>query len=261
MLLVPAAPQFVETVIAVPARLRVAGEPAAVHPDTAVLHGDDPLGGVGQQFPVVADQQDRLPGLGELLFEPELARHVEVVVRLVEQQGLGRAAQQGLQHQPLLLAAGQRAHRPRAAPVEADAERGDAAGVPEHLRLVAARVTPVGQGRGVPQLRALVVPLRHGPLGGAEPGSGLADPRGGHGHQQVPDGGALPAQPSDELAHDPEPAAGGHRAGLRGQVAGDEPDQRGLAGAVRARPARRSCPRRPGKRRRRAAAARREAHD
>jgi hypothetical protein len=40
--------------------------------------------------------------------------------------------------------------------------------------------------------------------------------------------------PPDELPHYPQPAGGGDGAGLRSQVPGDQPDQRGLPGAVRA---------------------------
>ncbi len=94
MLLVPAPAQLVEALDPVPARLGVAGEPAAVDPDVRVLDGDDPLGAVREQLPVVADQQHGLGRGRQLLFEPELAGHVQVVVRLVEQQDLGRAAQQ-----------------------------------------------------------------------------------------------------------------------------------------------------------------------
>ena len=50
-----------------------------------------------------------LSGLADPLLEPDLAGHVEEVVGLVEQQHLVGAAQQELQHQPLLLAAGERA--------------------------------------------------------------------------------------------------------------------------------------------------------
>jgi hypothetical protein len=50
--------------------------------------------------------------LADPLLEPELAGHVEEVVGLVEQQHLVRPAQQRLQHQPLLLPAGQRARAP-----------------------------------------------------------------------------------------------------------------------------------------------------
>ena len=84
--------------------------PGWVHtrlPRGAELDGDDPGGGVGEQLPVVGDEQDRLVRLADPLLEPDLAGHVEEVVGLVEQQHLVGAAQQVLQHQPLLLAAGE----------------------------------------------------------------------------------------------------------------------------------------------------------
>ena len=215
VLLVPPPPQLIEPLIAVPPGLRVAGEPAAVHPDAAVLDGDDPPCGVGQQLPVVADQQDGLACLGQLLFQPELARHVQVVVRLVEQQDLGRAAQQRLQHEPLLLAAGQRAHAPVAALLVAEAERGDRARVPQHLGLVPARVAPVRQRRRVPQLGRLAVPRPHRVFRRVQPRCGLAHPLFRNENQQVadhrlrarsPEGvldlGAVPPDPPDALLAD-----------------------------------------------------------
>ena len=60
VLLVPAAAQFLEPADPVGARLGVAGETTAVHPDVPVLHGHDALRARGQQFPVVADQQHGL---------------------------------------------------------------------------------------------------------------------------------------------------------------------------------------------------------
>jgi hypothetical protein len=56
--LVPAAAQLVQAVDAVAAGPRVGREAAAVHPDGPGLDGDDPFGGVGEQLPVMGDQQD-----------------------------------------------------------------------------------------------------------------------------------------------------------------------------------------------------------
>src|SRR5215510_802224 len=47
-------------------------------------------------------------------------------------------------------------------------------------------------------------------------------------------GRAVPPDPADELPHNAEAATDGDRAQLWGEVPGDEPDQRGLARAVRA---------------------------
>jgi len=177
VLLVPAAAQLLEPADPVGAGLGVVPEAAAVHPDVQVLDGHDALRTGGQQLPVVADQQHGLRRGGQLLFEPALARHVQVVVRLVEQQHAVRGTQQRLEYQPLLLAAGQRAHVAPAAPVVRDAERGHRAGVPVHLRVVAPGLAPFGQRRRVAQLRALVVALHHGQLGRVQPGRGLPHPR------------------------------------------------------------------------------------
>jgi hypothetical protein len=77
-----------------------------VDPHVARLHGDDPFGGLIQQLTVVRHQQNGLGGFAQSLFQPLLSGYVEVVVGFVEQQYLVGAAQQGFQHQALLLAAG-----------------------------------------------------------------------------------------------------------------------------------------------------------
>ncbi len=116
VLLVPAPAQLLEAGEAFAAGLVERGEAAAVHPGVGTrgpgLQGDDLLGGAGEEFAVVGDEQHGLAGLREPLLQPALAGDVEVVVGLVEQQHLVGAAQQRLQHEPLLLAAGEGAHLP-----------------------------------------------------------------------------------------------------------------------------------------------------
>ncbi|GAA3118317.1 hypothetical protein GCM10020001_042900 [Nonomuraea salmonea] len=231
MLFVPAPAQLVEALVAGPARLRVRGEAAAVDPDVARLDGDDAVGRVREELAVVADQQDGLGGLLELPLQPLLAGHVEVVVGLVEQQGLVGAAQQRLQDQALLLAAGQRGDVAVLHPVERDAERGDRTGVPEHLELVAAGVGVVADGLRVAELGLLVVALHHGQLGLVEPLRRLPHGRWRDAEQQVAYGAAV-AHAADELPHHAEPAGARHAALDRLQVAGDEAHERGLARAV-----------------------------
>src|ERR1035438_2880908 len=121
-----------------------------MYPDVAVFDRYDPLCAVGQQLPVMADQEHGLRRIRELLLEPSLAGDIEVVVRLVEQQDLGRTAQQGFENETFLLAAGQGRHASPAAPVVADSEGSHAARVPEHLGLIPARVAPLSQGARVP---------------------------------------------------------------------------------------------------------------
>ena len=75
-------------------------------PHVARLHGDDPFGGLVEQLTVVRHQQNGLGGFAQSLFQPLLAGYVEVVVGFVEQQHLVGSAQQGFQHEALLLAAG-----------------------------------------------------------------------------------------------------------------------------------------------------------
>ena len=166
-------------------RLVVRSEAAAVHPHVrprrARLHAHDLLGGPGQQLPVVGDEEHRLTGLLQPLLQPPLAGHVQIVVRLVEQQHLVGPAQQRLQHQPLLLAAAQRPHLPPLRLLVRHAERGHRAHVPERLGLVPPRLRPVAQRLRVRHLRGLVVDRHDQVLGGVHrrappPGSAAGPP-------------------------------------------------------------------------------------
>ncbi len=148
VLLVPAPAQLGQPLVPRRPGLVVAGEAAAVHPRRPALDGDHAVGDAGEQLAVVADEQHGLAGVEQPLLEPPLARDVEVVVRLVEQQHLVGPAQQRLQRQPLLLAARQRRQLAVLAAVVGDAERGDGDGVPGDLGVVAADVAPVRRARG-----------------------------------------------------------------------------------------------------------------
>ena len=195
------------------------------------LHGDDAVRRTRQQLAVVADEQHRLRRLSQRRLEPALARHVEVVVRLVEQQHLVRPAQEDLEREPLLLASGQGPDQSGRAPVVRLTQRRHRADVPEHLGVVAVRVAPVGQGCRVAHLGALLVDLHHRQLGRVQRAAGVAQARWGQVDEQVAHR-ALIAQGAEELAHDPDPAGTRDRPRGRLQVAGDHPQQRGLAGAV-----------------------------
>ena len=189
VLLVPAAAQLIKALDAVLPGLRVGREAAAVDPDAAVFHGDDALRAVGQQFPVVAHQQHRLAGGGELLLQPAFAGHIQVVVRLIEQEHIRGPAQQRLEHQPFLLAAGQGAQFAPAAPLIPDSQGGEGARVPEHLGVVASGVAPFGQGRRITHLGGLVVALHHGQLGRIKPLRRRPQSQRRDRNQQVPDRG------------------------------------------------------------------------
>lgn len=236
VLLLPATQQFLEAREPFLAGRVVRAESTAVHPYVAVgrsgLHADDLLGGPGEQLPVVGDEEDRLTGLLQLLLQPALAGDVEIVVRLVEQQHLVGPAQQRLQHQPLLLASGQRAHLTPLRLLVRDAEGLHRAHVPDRLGLVPAHLRPVAQCLRVRHLRGLVVGGEDQLLGPVDGVGGLPNPGLGDGDQQVPHR-ALVAHRADELLHHAEPAAHRNRAAVRLEVPGDQPQQRGLTGAVR----------------------------
>ena len=185
-----------------------------------------------EQLAVVADEQDRLLGLADPPLQPDLAGHVEEVVGLVEQEHLVGAAQQVLQHQPLLLAARQGAQLAVLGAVVGDAEAGDGAHVPRHLELVAAGVGVLRERVGVLHLGLLVVGVHQRQLVPVHLGGGRPDPRRGHREQQVGHRGRLTQTDADHLAHHAEAAGAGDGAGVRRQVAGDDPQQGGLAGTV-----------------------------
>ena len=199
--------------------------------DVAVRCEDqEPLERPGEPA-VVGDREHRaLVGLQALL-QGLGARQVEVVRRLVEQQqrGAGQLEQQDLQ--PGLLAAGQGAER-----------------------LPGARLQLVPGERGhrlVDQQRVLGhQDLDRGPPGQVRPGVGLREEARHHPgaqppvplvrhrlprEQQVTDHGCFLGTTggADELAHDAEAAARGDRTRLRLEIPGHQPEQRGLARAVR----------------------------
>jgi hypothetical protein len=233
--LVPAPAQFLEALEPLSAGLVVRAETTAVHPGVgtrgAGFQGDDPLGGAGEQFTVVGDEEDGLAGLGEPFLQPALAGDVEIVVGLVEKEHLVGAAQEGLQDEPLLLAAGERADLTPLCLLVGNAERGRGAHVPQRLGLVAAGLRPVGEGLGVLQLGGLVVDGHDGVLGGVHGAGRLAEAGGGDGDEQVTYG-RLVAYGSDELPHHAEPAADGDGSAVRPDLTGEHAEQGRLPGPV-----------------------------
>ena len=236
MLLVPAPAQLLEAGVPLPARLVVGREAARVHPDGvagAPLDGDHPGGGLGQQLPVVGDVEHRLGGLVEPVLEPALAGHVEEVVRLVEQQHLVGAAQQQLQREPLLLAAGQGGQLAVLRPVVGHAERGGAAHVPERPRRRTrrrrpSRPAPAAYRSWVFSSSLSIIASSHAATWSAAG----ADPRRGRptaaGRATV----RRASLPMTICRITPRPPVRVDRPGVRREVAGDDPQQRGLAGAV-----------------------------
>ena len=180
----------------------------------------------------MADVEDGLLGLADPLLEPDLARYVEEVVRLVEQQHLVRPAEQILQHQSLLLAAGEGSQLAVLGALVRHAEAGHGADVPHDLDVVAAGVGILRQRLRIGHLGLLVVGLHQRPLAAVDGGRGRADPGRGDAQQQVGDGRLGTQVGADHLPHHPEPTAAGHHAGVRLEVSGDDAEQRGLAGAV-----------------------------
>ena len=161
----------------------------------------------------MADEEHGLAARSQLALEPALGRDVEEVVGLVEHEHVVLATEEGLQREPLLLAAAERRERAIGDVAEVGAERPAGALVPEHLGVVAAGVAPLGERRGVAHRVGGGVRV-----GGVEPQRGAADAIRGDRDEQVAHGadGALGAGGADELAHDAEPTVDRHRAGSSG---------------------------------------------
>ncbi len=236
VLVIPAAAQLVQADEPIRARLPVRGERSAMDPcgvaGSAQLHRDDPIDDTGQEFAVVGDQQDCLGRVKQRPLQPQLARHVQVIVRLVEQEHLVAAAQQRLQRQALLFPAGQRAHLAPPRRIESDAQGRRTTLIPDHLHRVAAGVDVAGQRSGIPQLGGLVIDVHQGELGGLEIAHRQAQRRWGHRDEELMHRGGIP-DTAHELRHDTQAARAGHRTGVRGELARDDPQQGGLTGAVR----------------------------
>jgi hypothetical protein len=79
-----------------------------VDPAAAALEREDRVRRGREQVAVVRDDEHGLVGRRDLVLERLLARHVEEVVGLVEQQHLGVRAEQHVEHEPLALAARER---------------------------------------------------------------------------------------------------------------------------------------------------------
>ena len=111
-------------------------------------------------------------------------------------------------------------------------EHSDGRRVELHLGRVAARLTPGDEGVGVADLGALGVVERV--LGGPQPVACCADGRRGEREGEVGKGvvAGIDLRRADELAHDAQPAAACDRAGRRGDLARDHPQQRRLARPV-----------------------------
>ncbi len=127
--------------------------------------------------------------------------HVEVVVRLVEEEQVGRTVEQGLEHDALLFASRQGGDGTPLSLLERHTQCLCRDRVPDRrLVVVAAGVAPVREGLGVGHLRGLVVDLHDEQLGGVDGQRGLADAFWRNGDQQVAHGRVV-ADLADELVH------------------------------------------------------------
>ena len=213
----------------------VAGVAAAVADRTAGLAVGrgrvevDDVGADGvEEHPVVRRQHHDPGQLGEVAFQERHRGVVEVVGRLVEQQRLRLPDQQRRQAEPRPLPAGQRAEPPvRFDAAEAEPvtdELRAPVGVPEVVGL-----GPFQDAAVLVQHRRVVRPVGHRRGQLVEPGGGDA----ALGQRVVEDvaEGRVHAE-RQLLQQEPDVRAAQHLAGAGFFEPGEQPQQRGLAGAV-----------------------------
>ena len=232
VLLLVAAMPLVQPLEASLSRVGVRGEAAHMCPSRSPFQRHDPRRGTIEHRPIVRDEQDRPRVLADRGLEPLLPRHVERVVGFVQQQHVERRGEHDLEREPLALPSGQRDDRAIGALGEAAAERAMCAAVPQDLRAVPAGLLPRGQRGRVRELGVLVGVRGQPILRRSQPLRGLTDRLLAVGEQEVPHGDRTVCR-SDELTHQSDAAVDVDRAGGGALLGGDQPQQRGLADAVR----------------------------
>ena len=160
-------------------------------------------------------------------FEPGAGGHVEVVVGLVEQQHVGAAGEQHVEHEPLAFAAAQLADRARGEVVDRGLDAALGGGLPSPLELVAAEVAPVAEPLGVGD--AVVGAGEHRRLGDDHRPPGVAQRRRGDLDQHLAQR-RVGARHADVLGHAQHRAADRERALVGFELAG-----RGSAGSCSCR--------------------------
>ena len=226
MFLLPGSQHLLEPRVPLRPGVVVRREPAAVDPGGAALQGDDawPFGRAARGR---GTRTGRSCGWPCITSSSQRLRDVQVVVRLVQQQHLVRAAQERLEHQPLLLAAGQGADRAPLRTVVRHPECGRRAHIPQDFDVVAAGIRPLGQRRRVAQLGGFVVPLHHRQFGRVEGSRSGTDPGRRGGHEQVSYRRIVAHRP-DELSHHADAATARHDT-AGGAASRHDPQQRRLA--------------------------------
>ena len=185
-----------------------------------------------EQLDVVADHDEPALVLLEEVAQPDDGVGVEVVGRLVEQQRLGAGEQDAGELDPAALTAGERAERLLEHAVGQAEARGDRGGL--GLGGVAALGEEVRLGVAVAAHRLVarrVVGRGHPLLGGAHPAYGLVEAAGG---QDAVAREHLEVDVARVLREVADLAAAGDRAGGGLALAGEDPGERRLAGAVAA---------------------------
>ena len=194
----------------------------------AAVELDDARGQPAQEGAVVGDEQQRTAELDQKLLQPADGLDVEVVGGLVEQQQVGLGDQRPRQQHPALEAAGQLRELGIRVQPQARQHRLDAVGVAP----AASRLEPVLDARQ-PFQRRLRAVLGDPPAGrvpvaqvGGQPAQGVRDPVVDPALQVL---GYRLLQPGDA-----QPVGNPALTAVRGQFAGDDAQQRALAGAVAA---------------------------
>ncbi len=200
-------------------------EPAAV-----ALERQDGAHGVREQIAIVGDDQHGLAGRGDRRLQSPLARNVEEVVGLVEEEDLGVGREEDLEHQALALTARQGGGEPACERVEPLAHDAPAGRVPASLELVAAELGPIAD-RGAERHPGGLVSVGHGSLGCRHAFPGGPEGSGRELEQLIPHGRPVGSGPHS-LRHVGDTPAGRGLPLLGRELTRQHPQQRGLAYAV-----------------------------
>jgi hypothetical protein len=230
LLVLPPSDGIAEQLLAVCSRCRKPRVRPAVHPAAVAFDAHDLGGHPFEQRTVVAHHQHGRLGGEQLLFQPDACRDVEVVVGLVEQQHVGIAGEEQVEHQPLAFTARQLTDESRGHVVDRGLHAALGGRVPARFELVAAEIAPRREGLAVVGGTGLT--RGQCMLGGDEVTPGIAQRSWRDGEQQVAHAVGR-SRHADVLGHGEHVAADRPLALVGIEIAGEDAQDRALADAVR----------------------------
>ena len=207
-LLIPAQQHFGEAIVACFAGIVPRPKAVAMDPDGvalgAVFEGHNAGGGFVEQLAIMADEQNRFAARDNLIFEPALAGHVEVVVGLVEEEDFVWPAKEDFEHDAFLFTAREGIDAALGHGIEWFFEGRHTGDVPQDFLVVAADVAPFGDGLGIGHLRIFAAFAVHQPFRGDQFLAGFALPGGQDRNEQIAQRRFVTHR-AYELAHDTQP--------------------------------------------------------